>query len=158
MSQGLTLEQLRELEGQTLTPTAWCELDQERISAFAACTEDEQFIHVDAARMRESPWGTTIAHGFLTLSLTAGMLPVDTPRLAGAVMTLNYGLDRVRFLSPVPCGSQVRFLTRVLAVREKAPGRILIKLEKTLELKDSPEPAMVAELLVMQILETPKDD
>ena len=154
----VTLEELRDLEGHRFAPTPWLTIDQTRISAFAECTLDRQHIHVDPERMRHSPWGTTIAHGFLSLSLTAGLVPPDMPRLRGSSTTLNYGLDRVRFLHPVPAGSQVRFLTRLVGVREKAPGCVVLKFEKTLELRDAEDPAMVAELLVMQLGDAENDD
>jgi acyl dehydratase len=151
MSEEVTLEELMAYEGKDLAPTDWIEMSQERINQFADCTDDHQFIHVDPERMKASPLGTTIAHGFLSLSLIAGHGAVDWPRLRGTKMTLNYGLDRVRFINPVKVGSRVRFQTKILSVSEKSPGHILIKAEKTLEIEGEEKPALVAETLGMLV-------
>jgi len=151
MSHEVTLEELKSLEGKGLAPSDWLEVQQDRIDQFAECTDDHQYIHVDPGRMQDSPYGCTIAHGFLSLSLLAGHGPSDWPRLKDSVMSLNYGLDRVRFLNPVKVGSRVRFHTRILSVTEKSPGRVLIKSEKSLEIEGEEKPAMIAETLGMQV-------
>lgn len=141
---------LPSLVGRSLSATPWIEVSQQRIDAFAACTDDHQFIHVDPERARrESPFGGPIAHGFLTLSLTAAHRPPDFPRLTDLVLTINYGLDRVRFLTPVPAGTRVRLLTRVLAAELRGPGRVLLKQEKTLELEGADKPGYIAEQLTL---------
>ena len=140
------------LKGQKLAPSDWITLSQERVDQFAECTDDRQFIHVDPERMQQSELGSTIAHGFLSLSLTSAHGPADWPQVENTEMLLNYGLDRVRFLYPVKVGSRVRFLTQIVSIVEKAPGRLLVKSAKTLEVEGQKDPAMVAETLGMIIL------
>jgi len=154
MSDEVTLEELKSFEGKELSPSDWFVVEQERIDRFADCTDDHQYIHVDPERMKDSPFGATIAHGFLSLSLLSGHGPSDWPRLKNSVMGLNYGLDRVRFLNPVKVNSRVRVRTRILSVTEKSPGRVLIKAEKTMEIDGEEKPAMIAETLGMQVMAT----
>ena len=151
MSNEVTLEELQAYEGRELSPSDWFEIKQERIDQFADCTDDHQYIHVDPERMKDSPFGCTIGHGFLTLSLLSGHGSSDWPRLRNSVMSLNYGLDRVRFIHPVKVNSRVRFRTKILSVTEKSPGRVLIKAEKTMEIDGEEKPAMIAETLGMQV-------
>ncbi|GAA1983625.1 MaoC family dehydratase [Microbacterium pumilum] len=133
---------LTDAVGQTATGD-WYEITQDRIAAFADATEDWQWIHLDAERATSGPFGTTIAHGYLTLSLlprlTSGLLSV-----AGTAMVVNYGLDRVRFLQPVPSGSRVRAVTEIAAV-ESAPQGYRVSLTTTVELEGSERPALVAQ-------------
>ena len=146
----MKVEAMTSLVGRTLAPSDWITVDQARINAFAACTDDHQFIHTDPERAaRESPYGTTIAHGFLSLSLIAAHQPVDFPRPEDLGVTVNYGLDRLRFMSPVPSGARVRLHTKVLDVQPKGPGRMLVKTEKTMEIEGGPKPAYVAEQLTL---------
>ena len=148
MTDSITLEQFKSLVGKQLAPTEWFTIDQERINKFADCTDDHQFIHVDVERARrELPIGTTIAHGFLSLSLMAGHRPEDFPKISDMAMTLNYGLDRVRFLSQVKSGKRVRIQTKITAVVEKGPGRLLCTQEKTMEIEGESKPAYIAEAL-----------
>jgi acyl dehydratase len=152
----MNISELTSLVGHELAPSAWITIDQARIDAFAACTDDHQFIHTDPERSRrESPYGTTIAHGFLSLSLLAAHRPADFPTLDDLGLTINYGLDRLRFLAPVPAGSRVRLLTRVLDAQPKGPGRMLIKQEKTMQIEGSDKPAYVAEQLTMFVARVP---
>jgi acyl dehydratase len=142
--------------GGTLAPSEWIAIDQARIDGFAACTDDHQFIHVDPARAaRETPFGGTIAHGFLLLSLIGGHPPADFPFPRDMAVALNYGLDTVRFLSPVRAGSRVRLHTKILEVREKDPGRWLLRQEKTLEIEGIEAPALVVQSLVLLIAAPP---
>lgn len=137
--------------GEELGITEWLTIDQDRIDAFADATLDHQFIHVDPELAKQTPWGTTIAHGFLTLSLLshfqfATMLaPEDT------VMAINYGTDRVRFLEPVRVGSRVRARSRLVEVTDKGAGRWLLKMETAIEIEGIDRPALVAEPLTMFI-------
>lgn len=148
----IRLADLPTLAGRTLAPSAWIVVDQARIDAFAACTDDHQFIHVDPARAaRETPFGGSIAHGFLLLSLVGGHPPADFPWPSDLALAINYGLDKVRFLAPVRAGARVRLHTRVVDAREKEPGRWLLRQEKTLELEGSSTPAMVAESLALLV-------
>lgn len=149
--QVVSKERLMEMVGEDLGTTEWFTIDQDRIDAFADVTLDHQFIHVDEERAAISPLGGTIAHGFLTLSLT----PYFTAELGvvpeNLAMMFNYGLDRLRFLSPVRSGSDVRAHARLLEVTEKEPGRLLIKTGITVEVSGESKPAMVAETLTMAI-------
>ena len=154
MSNEVTLEELKSYVGKELSPSDWIEINQERINQFADCTDDHQYIHVDPDRMKDSPLGSTIAHGFLSLSLLSGHGSSDWPRLKNSVMSLNYGLDRVRFINPVKVNSKVRFRTKILSVTEKSPGRVLIKAQKTLEIEGEEKPAMIAETLGMLVTTT----
>jgi acyl dehydratase len=139
---------LEELVGVELGPTAWIEVPQARIDAFAEATGDPQWIHIDPERAAEGPFGTTIAHGFLTLSLCIPMLYEVFPPSAGA--SVNYGVDRVRFPAPVPSGSRVRGRFRVISVEEGTRGE-RAKIEATVECDRSDKPVCVAELLVLTI-------
>ena len=130
----------------------WVAVDQDRIDRFAACTGDRQWIHVDVERARrESPFGGPIAHGYLSLSLVAamvmelGVIPPD------AATGLNYGLDKVRFIAPVKAGARVRTRASLLAAEAQSGGRVLLKLNCTLEIEGEAKPALVAELLCMLI-------
>ena len=131
----------------------WVKIDQERINKFADATMDHQFIHVDPEQA-EPIFGSTIAHGFLSLSLVAG-IPFQQEIgmiLEGTKMGLNYGLDKVRFLSPVPVNSEVRIVMKCLSITEKNPGQFLAKNEVTMEIKGVEKPAFVAETLSMFVV------
>ena len=131
----------------------WITIDQEQINKFAEATLDNQFIHVDPEASKPI-FGSTIAHGFLSLSLAAGIPIAQGMGLAieGMKMGLNYGLDKVRFLSPVPVGSEVRIRTECMDITEKNPGQFLIKTKVTMEIKGVEKPAYIAETLAMYIL------
>jgi acyl dehydratase len=139
---------LADLVGAELGPTGWLEVTQERIDAFAAATQDPQWIHVDPERAAAGPFGTTIAHGFLTLSLCVPMLYELLPP-TGA-MSVNYGVDRVRFPAPVPSGSRVRGRFRVAAVEDTSAGE-RATIEAVVECEGIAKPACVAELLVLTV-------
>jgi acyl dehydratase len=138
--------------GRELGASSWVSVDQDRIGQFADCTGDRQWIHVDAERARrESPFGAPIAHGYLTLSLVAAMvmeLGVIPPDAASG---LNYGLDKVRFIAPVKAGARVRTRAKLLAAEPQSGGRMLLKLDCTLEIEGEAKPALVAELLCLLI-------
>ncbi len=135
--------------GQELVVSDWLVVDQAKIDAFAACTGDRQWIHVDEARAKAGPFGATIAHGFLTLSL----LPVLTAGAWAAGLGLdalvNYGTDRVRFLAPVRAGRRVRNRMTLSSVEEKGAGRTLLSFENTVEIEGEGKPALVAQTLTM---------
>jgi acyl dehydratase len=137
---------LGDLIGEELGPTEWREVDQERIDAFAAATDDPQWIHTDPERAAEGPFGTTIAHGFLTLSLCVPMLSELLPPSGG--MVVNYGVDRVRFPAPVPSGARIRGRFRVATVEETPRGE-RATIEATVECDGSEKPVCVAELVVL---------
>ncbi|WP_237060158.1 MaoC family dehydratase [Microbulbifer sediminum] len=150
MSTAIPRDELQQYIGHTTEPTDWLTIDQSRINAFADCTGDHQFIHVDPEAAGQSPFGSTIAHGFLTLSLLshfAGQLRVG---IAGVEMAVNYGLDRVRFINPVKVDQRVRVQARVLDVVDRGGGRYQVKLEMTMEIEGEEKPALIAEWLIMQ--------
>jgi acyl dehydratase len=138
--------------GETIGVSPWIEIDQARIDAFADATEDWQFIHVDPAGAAKTPFGGTIAHGLLTLSLLSKMSYETAPILDGVVMGVNYGFDKVRFLQPVRSGKRVRGHFKLMDATEKGAGRWLIRYEVTVEIEDEAKPALIAEWLGMQIL------
>ena len=140
---------LRELVGTELGPTSWIEVTQERIDAFAAATDDPQWIHIDPERAAAGPFGTTIAHGFLTLSLCVPMLYEVLPE-RGDTMALNYGTNRVRFLAPVPSGARVRGRFLVAEVESTDRGE-RATIEASVECEGVEKPVCVAELLVLAV-------
>jgi len=145
-----TFAQMSELVGQELGVSGWTLVDQSRINQFADCTGDHQWIHVDVERTkRESPFRTTIAHGYLTLSLIAALaLEVDVlPNNVQAAF--NYGLDKVRFLSPVRVGARVRLRSTMMSWEEKGPGQYLMKSNNIIEIEGEEKPALIAETLAM---------
>ena len=139
--------------GSEIGTSEWVTIDQDLIDKFAEATMDNQFIHVDPEQA-EPIFGSTIAHGFLSLSLVAG-IPFQQEIgmiLEGTKMGLNYGLDKVRFLSPVPVNSEVRIVMKCLSITEKNPGQFLAKNEVTMEIKGVEKPAFVAETLSMFVV------
>lgn len=148
--------ELPSLIGQEIGVSRWIEVDQARIDAFARITEDEQFIHVDPERAQATPFGGTIAHGFLTLSLASAMSYDAVAPLEGVVMGVNYGFDRLRFLAPVPAGSRVRGRFKLLSAEDKGAQdgvtRWLLKHELTVEIEGGDKPALIAEWLGMQMV------
>ena len=143
----IAIARLRERVGQEIAVSGWIAITQERVSQFAEATGDHQWIHVDPARAAaESPFKTTIAHGFLTLSLISSLLR-DAITFTGLRMAINYGLNRVRFVSPVPTGSRVRGRFTLVAVEETGGG-LQATLQATVEREGSDRPCLVAEWLV----------
>jgi acyl dehydratase len=146
-----SLDTLADFVGRELGVSDWLTVDQARIDAFAECTGDRQWIHVDPERAREGPFGTTIAHGFLTLSL----LPLLRTQVGGVpegvAQVLNYGSDRVRFLTPVKAGARIRVRVTLVSVEPKGPGRTLVKTENTVEIDGEDRPALVADTLALMM-------
>jgi acyl dehydratase len=138
------LEDLQGRVGQEIGVGDWIAVEQDRIQQFADATGDHQWIHLDEEKAKAGPFGTTIAHGFLTLSLIPAIAPGILPE--GVHMTINYGLDRVRFISPVPSGSRVRARSKVMEVKE-VTGGVQVKTEVTIEIEGGEKPACVAEML-----------
>jgi acyl dehydratase len=147
------IDPLRALVGTEISLSDWLEVDQDRIDRFAAVTGDNQWIHVDRDRAAAGPFGATIAHGFLTLSLLPILSGQAWLKLPGVLGALNYGLDRVRFLSPVKSGARIRNRVRMLSLEDKGPGRMLITNESTMEIEGETKPALVATTLVMVLSE-----
>jgi len=152
VAEALSIATLDRFVGQELGVSQWVRLDQERIDEFADCTGDRQWIHVDAERAaRESPFGGTIAHGYLTLS-TVGPAQLDVwIAPAGIGTALHYGLDKVRFLAPVPAGSRVRTRVKLVAAESKGGGRTLVTTENTVEIEGQDKPALIAIALSMVV-------
>ncbi|MCB1666329.1 MAG: MaoC family dehydratase [Pseudomonadales bacterium] len=150
----LSLEEAEQLVGQEVGVTPWLEMTQARIQQFAEATGDHQFIHLDPERAKaETPFGGTIAHGFLTLSLLSWFgSQTGTVRIRDCRMVINYGLDTVRFLNPVKTGARIRARYTLLSVVEKSPGHYLIKHRAVVEIEGQEKPAMIAETLGMSVL------
>src|ERR1700757_4762432 len=146
-----SIEEAVEAVGQELGTSNWIAIDQKRIDAFADTTGDHQWIHVDVERARtESPYRTTIAHGFLTLSLIPG-LSKNNYRIDNAKMGINYGLNRVRFLAPVPAGSRIRLRSELLDATKVNDATVDLTVRQTVELDGSDKPAAVAEVIARMI-------
>jgi acyl dehydratase len=147
----LKASELETVVGRTLEPSAWFLVDQARIDAFADATLDHQFIHVDPERAAKAPFGTTIAHGFLTLSLLSHLCKSSGFLVEGALMSVNYGLNRVRFVSPLAVGSEIRALRTIKAVERRPGGQCLLTSDITVEIKGKTKPAMIAEWLTLLV-------
>ena len=139
-----SLDEIRASVGNEVGISSWLTVDQERIDAFAHATEDRQFIHVDAEAAGKTPFGGTIAHGFLTLSLLSRMAAEGMLVPEGVQMAVNYGLDRVRFLAPVRSGKRVRGRFKLDSIEEKAPGQWLLRHIVTVEIEGEDKPALTA--------------
>jgi acyl dehydratase len=145
-----TFEQLRTMVGQDLGVSPWMMVDQERIDQFAQCTGDKQWIHIDPERARkQSPFRTTIAHGYLTLSIIGCLSQEMNVIPENTQAAFNYGLDRVRFIAPVKVGSRVRLHAKLLSMEDKGPGQYLMKFANSIEIEGEEKPALVAETLAM---------
>lgn len=145
-----TFDDLKAKVGQELGVSGWVTVDQERINQFAECTGDNQWIHVDVERAkRESPFRTPIAHGYLTLSLVAGLALEVGGMPDNLQAAFNYGLDKVRFLAPVKVGARVRMRSTVVSLEDKGPGQYLLKAANTIEIEGEEKPALIAETLAM---------
>ena len=137
--------------GTRFEPGEWVEISQERINAFADCTEDHQFIHVDQEKAAQTPFGGTIAHGFLTLSLLSKMVESNGIYPENLVMGINYGFDKIRFLTPVRAGKRVRAHVTITDVDRKDDNRFLVKQSVSVEIEGEENPALVADWLSMVI-------
>lgn len=144
-------EKLLEAVGTEMGASEWFLIDQARINAFADATLDHQFIHVNPEQAKHTPFGGTIAHGFLTLSLLP-YLQATMPDLlvpAGLKMGMNYGFDKIRFLAPVKVNSKVRAVAKLKDAVEKNPDQFLLTAEYTVEIEGQPKPALIADWMVM---------
>ena len=145
------IDEAVEAVGKELGVSQWLAVDQERINAFADATSDHQWIHVDVERARtESPYGATIAHGFLTLSLIPA-LSKENYRIDNAKMGINYGLNRVRFLAPVPAGSRIRLRSELVNAAKVDDTTVDLTVRQTVELDGSDKPAAVAEVIARMV-------
>lgn len=145
-------DELKNYIGYEAEPSEWLEISQERINQFADCTLDHQFIHIDPDKAKETPFGGTIAHGFLTLSLLSHFSEQYSVIIKGFYMGINYGFDKVRFLAPVRAGKRVRARATVLDIDETKPGQFRLKTEVSVEIEGEDKPALVAEWLTVQMV------
>jgi acyl dehydratase len=143
----IALHDYKALVGKEVGVSRWFEVPQERIDRFADVTEDHQFIHVDPERAKGTPFGGAVAHGFLTMSLLAPMAFDGQPTLAGTVMSVNYGFDRVRLMAPVRAGSRIRAHFLLKEVVDRGPKEIMARTEVTVEIEGGGKPALVADWL-----------
>lgn len=141
--------ELKDQVGKELGKSEWLTIDQERINQFAECTGDHQFIHVDPEKAKLTPFGTTIAHGFLSLSLVPMLMEKIMIMPQGLKMAVNYGLDSVRFIQPVKVDSRVRLVVTLTDANEKNPGQWLLKARVVLEIEGQEKPAYIAEPLTL---------
>ena len=146
---------LKRFVGATLGPSEWVSVTQKRIELFADATDDQQWIHLDPERAaRESPFGGTIAHGYLTLSM-APVLLSQVLRVEQAAMTVNYGLDKLRLHAPVRAGSRIRFLATIKSVRDIPGGAARVVIAMTIEVEGTTRPALVAEPILVYVPRKP---
>lgn len=148
----LDLEELERLVGEETGRGDWFTIDQERISQFADVTEDHQWIHEDVEAAAAGPFGRTIAHGYLTLSLVSHLMQDAAVMPGGALMYINYGTDKVRFLNPVKEGSRIRAIATLKSVDHKSADQILVTTNIVIEIEGEERPAMVADILSLAIL------
>ena len=143
--------ELQLLVGTEIGTSEWLEIDQGRIDTFAEVTEDRQFIHVNKELAEKTPFGGTIAHGFLTLSLLSHFSEASGLVIEGVKMGINYGFEKIRFLAPVPNGSRVRGRFFLKSVLEKKEGNFLITYQVSVDIEGSEKPALVADWLTLQL-------
>lgn len=146
----IALADFLKLEGQKVGTSRWFEIDQSRIDTFADVTEDHQFIHVDEKAAEKTPFGTTIAHGFLTLSMLSAMIYDGVPNIEGAKMGVNYGFNKIRFISPVKSGARVRAHFILNALRHPKPTEVTNIWGVSIEIEGQERPALIAEWIGRQ--------
>ncbi len=151
-----SLDDIRSRIGTEIGVSDWITVDQQRIDAFAETTEDRQFIHLDPIAAAQTPFGGTIAHGFLSLSLLSRMAADVMQVPDSTLMAVNYGLDRVRFIAPVRAGCRVRGRFVLDAVEDKAPGQLLLRHTVTVEIEHHTKPALTAQWLGLIFTSPPK--
>jgi len=149
----ISIEDFKNSAGTELEPSDWLLIDQERINRFADATNDHQFIHVDPEKAAATPFGSTIAHGFLSLSILPHLLSQIMPIPDGIVMGINYGTDKVRFSLPVNVNSRVRARARIEKVSARPGGQFMVKTKVTLEIEGRRRPAVVANILSLYVVE-----
>ena len=152
MALTLSVDQLDDYIGKEVGVSDWLLVDQDRINQFADATGDHQYIHVDPERAAQTPFGTTIAHGFLTMSLMVLMGYEASTKLQNSVMGINYGFDRLRFINPVKVDSKIRSRFVLLSAEEKNPNQWLLKHSVTVEIDGEEKPALIAEWLGMSVV------
>lgn len=148
----MSLEEFKTSAGKQLDASSWLLIDQQRIDDFADATNDHQFIHVDAERAASTPFGGTIAHGFLTLSLLSDLMSAGMLKPEGTQMVINYGSDKVRFLQPVKVNSRIRTTATVRDVSCKRPGQYLVRTAVVMEIENEEHPALIADILSLYMI------
>ncbi|MCO5162441.1 MAG: MaoC family dehydratase [Mesorhizobium sp.] len=152
--EAITIEAMSRLVGQEVGVSPWRQIDQQMIDRFADATDDHQFIHVDPERARaETPYGGTIAHGFLLLSLFSPMAYETLPPLKGAGMAINHGFDRIRFTSPVRSGARVRTRFLLAELNARPSGMVQIGYDVTMEIENAMKPALTARWQMIAVME-----
>lgn len=149
MSEALTIDEYRSRVSQEVGVSDWFLVDQDRIQRFADLTEDWVFLHTDPERAREAGFEGTIAHGFLTISLIATLVPTALPRMKGVTVGFNYGFNRLRLLAPVPSGKRIRGRFKLTDCTERSPGEWLLTFDVTIEVEGQDKPALIAEWLIL---------
>ncbi|MDJ0916569.1 MAG: MaoC family dehydratase [Woeseiaceae bacterium] len=152
MPKFVKVEDLPGFVGKQLEPSDWIKITQDRVNQFADATNDHQFIHVNRIKAKFTPFGGTIAHGFLSLSLLSFLNEQNIIVPEGTKMTINYGSNKLRFLSPVRVGKRIRSHQRVVDVTEKNPGQWLVTVDVSVEIEGQDKPALVAETLALFIV------
>jgi acyl dehydratase len=152
MIQSFTLERVKKLVGQEIGLSDWLQISQDRINAFAECTDDRQWIHTDNERAKNGPFGATVAHGYLILSLLSHFNFQYSIFQQGIKMAFNYGLNKVRFLNPVPAGSKIRHRAVLKNLMDKGSNNLFLTIENTIEIENLEKPAMVAESVYLIFL------
>ncbi|HET7609056.1 MAG TPA: MaoC family dehydratase [Gammaproteobacteria bacterium] len=153
MALTVTRQELTAMVGRELGASDWFLIDQARVNAFADVTLDHQFVHVDVERAKATPFGGTIAHGFLTLSLLVHLCLPFIPEPVNRKLVVNYGFDKVRFSAPVKVGKRIRAVAKLGDVNERRPGNIVIRLDVTVEIEGENKPALVAEWLSLHVVD-----
>lgn len=148
----VTVEEMPSLVGEEFPPGEWKTVSQEMIDSFAEATGDYQWIHVDTERAKDGPFGTTVAHGYLTLSLLPRLVQGQLA-VSGVRMTLNYGVNKCRFPTPVPAGARIRGVARIAEVNPRPDGSVQLVREVTAELEGADKPACVAEIVSLYVPE-----
>jgi acyl dehydratase len=152
MAKKIKATELPGMVGKELEPSPWIEITQERVNQFAEATNDHQFIHVSPLKAKLTPFGGTIAHGFLSLSLLSYLNAQSAMIPQGLTMAVNYGSDKVRYLAPVKVGKKIRSKQTILEAAEKRPGQWLVKTAVTVEIDGESTPALIAEILSLYIV------
>lgn len=149
----ISVEDFKNSAGTELGPSDWLLIDQERINRFANATNDYQFIHVDPEKAAATPFGTTIAHGFLSLSVIPHMLAQIMPIPDGIVMGINYGIEKARFSHPVKVDSKLRAFAKIEKVSARSGGQFMVKTRVTLEIENIKRPALIAHILSLYVVD-----
>ena len=153
MTAAVTLAELKDLVGREVGLSRWFLIDQKRIDAFAESTEDWQFIHVDPQAAKATPFGETIAHGFLTLSMLSALAYDALPKVSGVAMGVNYGFDKVRFVAPVRAGRKIRGRFRLEALTQRSAREWQSRKAVTVEIEGEDKPALVADWLSLYVMD-----